>query len=339
MARKIKGVLIVNLGTPKSASVGDVRAYLREFLMDERVIDIPYVSRWLLVNLIIATFRAPKSAEEYVKVWTDEGSPLMVYGLRVEKLLQQALGNDYIVSLGMRYQTPSIAESLKAFEGKGIDELIVIPLFPQYASATTGSVAQKVMEEIKGFQVIPTIRFVEKFFEHPTFIEALTAVAKKKVEEGDYDHYLFSYHGLPERHIQKSSVNGYCKLGDCCNTYHSKNAYCYRAQCFATTRLMAEKLGIPADKYSVCFQSRLGKDPWIRPYIDDTVEELLAQNKKRVLAFSPAFIADCLETTVEIGEAYKEMFLEKGGEKWDLVESLNDHPLWIQTLKEIVEEK
>lgn len=339
MARKVKGVLIVNLGTPKSFNVGDVRAYLREFLMDERVIDIPFITRWPLVNLVIAPFRSPKSAKEYVKVWTDEGSPLMVHGLKVEKLLQQSLGNDYIVSLGMRYQTPSIAEALKAFEGKGIDELIVIPLFPQYASATTGSVAQKVMEEIKNLQVIPSVRFVEKFFEHPTFIDALTAIAKPKVESGKYEHFVFSYHGLPERQIHKAAVNGYCKLSECCNTYNSKNTYCYRAQCFATTRLFVEKLGLTEDQYSICFQSRLGRDPWIRPYIDDTIDELRAKGVTKVLAFSPSFIADCLETTIEIGHAYKEVFLEKGGEEWDLVDSLNDHPLWIQTLKEIVEAK
>ena len=339
MAKKTKGVLLVNLGTPNSPEVKDVRAYLREFLMDERVIDIPYISRWFLVNVIIATFRSPKSAKEYKKVWTDKGSPLLVYGLRLEELLQETLGSDYIVSLGMRYQTPSINTALKAFENKGIDELIVIPLFPQYASASTGSVAQKVMEEIKDSLVIPTVRIVEKFFDHPTFIDALTAIAKQQMNDKEYDHFVFSYHGLPERQILKSAVDDYCKIGDCCNTYHSKNAYCYRAQCFATTRLLAEKLEIPKDKYSICFQSRLGKEPWIQPYIDDAVDDIISKGAKKVLAFSPAFVADCLETTIEIGQEYKDSFKEKGGEEWDLVASLNDHPLWVQTLKEIVENK
>ena len=339
MAKKTKGVLLVNLGTPNSPEVTDVRAYLREFLMDERVIDIPYISRWFLVNVIIATFRSPKSAKEYKKVWTEKGSPLLVYGLRLEELLQESLGSDYIVSLGMRYQRPSIKSALKAFENKGIDELIVIPLFPQYASASTGSVAQKVMEEIKDALVIPTVRIVEKFFDHPTFIEALTAIAKQQMNDKKYDHFVFSYHGLPERQILKSAVDDYCKLGECCNTYHSKNAYCYRAQCFATTRLLAEKLEIPKDKYSICFQSRLGKEPWIQPYIDDTVDDILSKGAKKVLAFSPAFVADCLETTIEIGQEYRDSFKEKGGEDWDLVASLNDHTLWIQTLKEIVENK
>lgn len=339
MAKKTKGVLLVNLGTPNSPEVKDVRAYLREFLMDERVIDIPYISRWFLVNVIIATFRSPKSAKEYKKVWTDKGSPLLVYGLRLEELLQETLGSDYIVSLGMRYQTPSINTALKAFENKGIDELIVIPLFPQYASASTGSVAQKVMEEIKDSLVIPTVRIVEKFFDHPTFIEALTAIAKKQMNDKEYDHFVFSYHGLPERQILKSAVDDYCKIGDCCNTYHSKNAYCYRAQCFATTRLLAEKLEIPKDKYSICFQSRLGKEPWIQPYIDDAVDDIISKGAKKVLAFSPAFVADCLETTIEIGQEYRDSFKEKGGEEWDLVASLNDHPLWVQTLKDIVENK
>lgn len=336
MAKKTKGVLIVNLGTPNSPEVKDVRAYLREFLMDERVIDIPFISRWLLVNVIIATFRSPESAKIYKKVWTDEGSPLLVHGLRLEELLQETLGSEYIVSLGMRYQSPSIKTALKAFENKGIDELIVIPLFPQYASASTGSVAQKVMEEIKDDLVIPTVRIVEKFFDHPTFIDALAAIGKSQMQDKEYDHYVFSYHGLPERQILKSAVDGCCKLGDCCNSYHSKNAYCYRAQCFATTRLLTKELGIPEDKYSICFQSRLGKEPWIQPYIDDTVDDILSRGAKKVLAFSPAFVSDCLETTIEIGEEYQESFIEKGGEEWDLVKSLNDHPIWVQALKELV---
>lgn len=336
MAKKVKGVLIVNLGTPDSPKVSDVRAYLREFLMDERVIDIPFIQRWFLVNVIIATFRSPKSAKEYEKVWTDRGSPLLFHSRELENKMQVALGNEYIVSLGMRYQNPSIKEALKAFEGVGLDELIVIPLFPQYASASTGSVAQKVMEEIKDELVVPSVRFIDKFFDDELFIKAWTNIAKKYMEETEYDHFLFSYHGLPERQILKASVGGCCKLGDCCNSYHSKNAYCYRAQCFATTRLLTEALNIPKEKYSICFQSRLGKEPWIQPYIGTAMDELAAKKIKKVLAFSPAFVADCLETNIEIGEEYRDQFLENGGEKWQLVESLNAKEDWVQCLVEMV---
>lgn len=331
MAAK-KGVLLVNLGTPKSTNVADVRAYLREFLMDERVIDIPYISRWLLVNIIIATFRGPKSAEEYKKVWTPEGSPLLVYGIKLEKLLQEALGDNYKVVLAMRYQSPSLQKGLTELKDKGLEEIIVLPLFPQYASATTGSVAQKIMELIKGWQTIPSLHFIEQFFDHPMFIEAWKKIGQSYLEKGDYEHFVFSYHGLPERQIYKAAVDEYCQLGKCCNTLNSKNSYCYRAQCYATTRLIAQALSISEDQYSVCFQSRLGKDPWIQPYIDNTIDDLRNKGIKKVLAFSPAFVSDCLETTVEIGHEYKKIFLEKGGETWDLVESLNDHPEWIKCL-------
>ena len=336
MAKKLKGVLIVNLGTPDSPKVADVRAYLREFLMDERVIDIPFLQRWFLVNVIIATFRSPKSAKEYEKVWTEKGSPLLFHSVSLKEKLQESLGNEYIVSMGMRYQNPSIKEALKAFEGKGLDELIVIPLFPQYASASTGSVAQKVMEEIKNELVVPSVRFVEKFFDDELFIETWVSIAKKYMEEEEYDHFLFSYHGLPERQILKASVGGCCQLGDCCNSYHSKNAYCYRAQCFATTRLLTEALNIPKEKHSICFQSRLGKEEWIKPYIGTAMDELKEKKIKKVLAFSPAFVADCLETNIEIGEEYRDQFLENGGEKWQLVESLNDNPLWVDCLVNMV---
>ena len=275
----------------------------------------------------------------YQRLWTNEGSPLKVYGYRVAQGVQKKLGKEYHVELAMRYQNPSLRDAIKRMYAEGVSEIVVFPLFPQYASASTGSVAQKVMEEIKDALVIPTVRIVEKFFDHPTFIEALTAIAKQQMNDKKYDHFVFSYHGLPERQILKSAVDDYCKLGECCNTYHSKNAYCYRAQCFATTRLLAEKLEIPKDKYSICFQSRLGKEPWIQPYIDDTVDDILSKGAKKVLAFSPAFVADCLETTIEIGQEYRYSFKEKGGEDWDLVASLNDHTLWIQTLKEIVENK
>jgi len=331
--------LLVNLGTPDQPDTPSVRKYLREFLMDGRVIDIPFIPRWMLVNLIIAPFRAPKSAAEYQKLWDDRGSPLKYYGEDVRDLLQKELGNEYVVVLGMRYQNPSIESALEALEKANVSEIIVVSLFPQYASATTGSVADKVMELARKKQIIPTIRFINQFADDPMLVEVITQQAKKWLAQYEYDHYLFSYHGLPERQIHKGSVGDQCQLGACCNTFHEKNQYCYRAQCFLTSRMVAKALGIPEDKYTVAFQSRLGKDPWIQPYTEEKVKELAHAGIKKVLVFSPAFVSDCLETTIEVGETYQEQFKEEGGERWDLVESLNDHPLWIQCLKNLVTEK
>lgn len=337
MSKARIGVLLLNLGTPDSPSVPDVRRYLREFLMDGRVIDIPSWQRWLLVNLIIAPFRAPQSAKGYQKLWTKDGSPLKFYGERLTVLVQEALGEDYHVVLGMRYQNPSMRVALEQFKDKGLKELVVIPLYPQYASASTGSTHEKLMDEIKSWEIIPTIKVVSQFCEHPLFIKAFVELGKKYMAQEEYDHVLFSYHGLPERQILKGSSGGYCRLGDCCETYHAKNQYCYRAQCFQTTRLLAAELGLTKDKYTLCFQSRLGKDPWVKPYTDEVINELAKRNLKKVLVFSPAFVADCLETTIEIGEEYAHQFKTLGGQKWQLVESLNVHPRWVECLKEIVQ--
>ncbi|MBK6265989.1 ferrochelatase [Marivirga sp. S37H4] len=330
------GVLLVNLGTPNSTSTSDVRKYLREFLMDKRVIDIPFISRWLLVNLIIAPFRSPKSAAEYRKLWVERGSPLKFYGEDVRDLLANKLSDEYVVALGMRYQEPSIQSALEILKSQHVAKIIVIPLFPQYASASSGSVHDKVMEIVQKWQVIPQMNFISNFVEEPGFYKTFAALGKKHLDRQSYDHVLFSFHGLPERQIKKGSDGNYCQLGKCCNTYHDKNRYCYRAQCFLTARLIAKELGLTEDNYTVTFQSRLGNDPWIKPYTDIVLKDLAKAGKKSVLAFSPAFVADCLETTVEVGETFKEDFLEAGGENWDLVESLNDNDDWIETLKDMV---
>jgi ferrochelatase len=336
MAKASTGILLLNLGTPDSPSTKDVATYLREFLMDGRVIDIPYLQRWALVNLIIAPFRAPQSAKGYQQLWTPDGSPLKIYGFQVTKLLQKSLGEQYQVVLGMRYQNPSLKSALDQFKNQGLKEIIVIPLYPQYASASTGSTHEKLMDEIKSWEVIPTLTMISQFFNHPLFIKAFVDLGKKYMAQANYDHFLFSYHGLPERQILKASCDDYCRLGDCCKTYHNKNRYCYRAQCFATTRLLTQALGISENQYTLCFQSRLGKDPWIKPYTDHVIGDLIKNGKKNVLVFSPAFIADCLETTVEIGIEYRHIFQKLGGERWQLVESLNNSPQWIECLKQIV---
>lgn len=334
------GVLIVNLGTPDSPKVSDVRKYLREFLMDGRVIDYPFIPRWMLVNLIIAPFRGPKSAKVYEEVWTKDGSPLKIYGLANEKQLQAALGDEYVVKLAMRYQSPSIEEAILDFQKKGLTEIVVIPFFPQYASATTGSVYEKVMGWMKIFQIIPKVRFVNYFYNHPKFIKAFADLGRKHMAAHEYEHFVFSYHGIPERQIKKGDCTGEtCKLGSCCETITAMNQHCYRAQCFETTRLLVKELGLKEGTYTTCFQSRLGKEVWIQPYTEDVVKELPKKGIKNVLAFSPAFVADCLETTIEVGEEYKEMFEENGGKHWQLVESLNDSEAWIDLLVDLVKDR
>ena len=328
------GVLLVNLGTPKSPATKDVFTYLNEFLTDGRVIDIPWFQRQLLVRGIIVPFRARNSAKTYQEIWTDKGSPLMVYGRELEKLLQEKLGDKYLVSLGMRYQEPSIEKALEPLKQACCEKIIVLPLFPQYASATTGSVHQKVMEIVSGWQVIPDMQFINSFPTHPKMIEAFATIGNQYAPKS-YDHVLFSFHGLPERHIRKADMKGHCLTPGCC-TSAQKNPQCYRAQCVATAHAIAAKLDLPPDNFTVTFQSRLGRDPWLTPYTSETLKELAEPKGQRVLVFCPAFVCDCLETTFEIGEEYKEEFLEAGGAELQLVEGLNSHPLWIEALVDLV---
>lgn len=328
------GVLLVNLGTPDSPSVSDVRSYLSQFLNDPRVIDIPWLMRKMLVNLIIVPFRAPKSAKIYQKLWTANGSPLLYYSLRVKGLLQQDLGTDYEVFLAMRYKNPSIPSVMEEMRKKNFKRIIVLPMFPQYASASTGSAHEEVMRVLKKWWVIPDVSFISQYYDHPLFIDSIVDIGRKYPHD-QYDHVLFSYHGLPERQVDKVYNEGLCADHDCENEITEENKYCYKATCYATTRLLAESLGIPREKYTVCFQSRLD-EKWLMPFSDKVVEECGKKGMKRILVFSPAFTADCLETIIEIGEEYQEIFEENGGEKVQLVESLNDHPMWIRCLKEIV---
>lgn len=331
------GVLLVNLGTPDSPSVPDVRRYLREFLSDPRVIDLPALGNFLLVNGIIAPFRAPKSAKIYRELWQQRGSPLKFYGEDITQMVQQRLGEGYCVRLAMRYQQPSITASLEEFRQAGLRKIVVVPFFPQYASATTGSVYQQVMDIVGGWQTIPAVSFTNTFFDHPLFIRHFSEAARRYLAGHSFNHFLFSYHGVPERQIYRSDPTGrVCQLGSCCDTLRPDNQHCYRAQCFATTRLLAEALGLQPDQYSTAFQSRLGRDPWIQPYTEDRVKQLAASEHKNVLAFSPAFVSDCLETTIEVGEEYRELFEANGGGHWQLVESLNDSPLFADLIVDLV---
>lgn len=330
------GVLLINLGTPDSPSVRDVRSYLSQFLNDPRVIDIPWIARKALVNLIIVPFRAPRSSKVYKKLWSEKGSPLLYYSERAAKLLQDQLGNEYGVHLAMRYKNPSIPVVLEEMRKLNYARIIVLPMFPQYASASTGSAFEEVMRIISKWWVIPDVRFISQYFDHPDYIQAYVERGRQYDLER-YDHILFSYHGLPQRHLDKVYETGLCSDRDCEHEVTSENRFCYKATCYATTRLIAKGLGIPEEKYTVCFQSRLDEG-WVKPFSDEVVRDCAKQGMKKILVFSPAFTADCLETIIEIGEEYQEIFQKHGGEKVQLVESLNDHPLWITCLKKLVVE-
>ena len=333
-----KGILLINLGTPDSPSTADVRKYLGEFLMDGRVIDVNPVWRNILVRGIIVPFRAPKSAKLYQEIWSAEtGSPLMYYSKLQLQLLQDRLGNDYHVELAMRYQSPSIEQALQNLQDAKVDSIKVLPLFPHYASASTGSVLDKVMKLVSNWQTIPNISFINSFHDNEKMIETFAENGRKHHPE-TYDHILFSFHGLPQRQLIKSDHSGkHClKSADCCQTLVENNKFCYSAQCHDTARLIAEKLNLSKDKYGICFQSRLGKDPWVKPYTSEVIHQLAQKGVKRLLVFCPAFVADCLETVYEISVEYGEEFKKLGGEHVQLVESLNDHPLWITAMEEMV---
>ena len=332
------GVLLINLGTPDDATWPAVRKYLSEFLNDPRVIDIPWLARKLLVNGIIVPFRSFSSTKIYKELWTEEGSPLIIHGNSVKEKLQAQLGEEFGVHLAMRYQNPSMEKVMGEMRLKNYKKLIIVPLFPHYASASSGSAMEKAMRIMSKWWVIPEISMISQFWDHEGYINAFVARAKQyNIKE--YDHIMFSYHGLPERHVDKVYEDGTpCADHNCENEITEDNKYCYKATCFATTRLLAEKLNIPEEKYTVAFQSRLDKK-WLTPFSDEVVEERAKMGDKKLLAFSPAFIADCLETTVEIGIEYQEIFEEHGGEKVQLVESLNDHPIWVNALKQMVRER
>jgi len=335
-----KGILLVNLGTPDSPSTADVRKYLDEFLMDPRVIDVNPVLRTFLVKGIIVPFRSPKSAKLYQKIWSDEtGSPLLHYSKLQHQAIKERLGNEYQVELAMRYQSPSIESALDRLKAALVSDIKVIALFPQYASASTGSVYDKVMELVSQWQTIPNISFINSFHDNEGMIAAFADNAQKHQPE-TYDHILFSFHGLPQRQIKKCDhTQNYClQVDGCCNTLNDTNKFCYSAQSHDTARLIAEKLNIPKEKYTVCFQSRLGNDPWVQPYTSEVVAKLAGEGKKRLLVFCPAFVADCLETVYEVTTEYGDEFKALGGEHVQLVESLNDSPLWIDALEKMARE-
>lgn len=337
---KKTGVLLIQLGTPDSPKTSHVRKYLREFLNDPRVIDLPWLPRKLLVNGIIVPFRAPKSAKIYKELW-DFGngvSPLMTHTERVTELVQERFANDEVtIHMAMRYQSPSMDSVLDEMRKIGYDRIIIIPLFPQYASASSGSAIEKAMDIIRKWWVLPEIKIVNQFYDSEGYIDSIIERASEFNIE-DYDHILFSYHGLPERQVDKVYDDGLCGDQPCETEINHHNKLCYKATCYATTRLIAAKLGVSEDQYTVGFQSRLDKK-WIEPFSDVLIEKWGKEGKKKILAFSPAFVADCLETIIEIGDEYQEDFEKVGGEKVQLVPSSNDHPRFIDCLEELVRER
>lgn len=333
-----KGVLLVNLGTPDNSGRAAVYRYLKQFLLDKRVIDIPWIFRQLLVRGIIAPFRSGSSSKLYKRLWTEDGSPLKYYGEIVSAGVQEKLGEDYHVELAMRYQSPSIQSALDKLNASNVEEIIVFPMFPQYASASTGSVMEEVMDLLGKQFIIPNVKFINSYFNNDKLLEVF-AKNSRKYDLKKYDHVIFSFHGIPHSQLRKSDTNNHClKSADCCQTLTEKNQFCYSAQCYGTAQGIAAKMGITEKDYTVSFQSRLGPDKWTQPPTPDVIEELQEKGAKNILIFSPAFVADCLETTIEIGYEFKEEFEERGGENLDLVESLNDDPMWIDAIASMVKE-
>lgn len=337
------GILLVNLGTPDAPEPAPVRRYLREFLSDPRVIDINPIGRWLLLNLFILPFRPKRSAAAYRQIWTSEGSPLLVHGRELLAAMRERFP-DHSIELAMRYGKPSIAAGLERLREQSCDQLVVLPLYPQYAASSTGSSVDRVYREAAARWNTPFIRVIPPFYDHPAFLAAFADVARAQLDALAPDHVLFSFHGLPERHVLASADPKLCLANaDCCERLVDGNRNCYRAQCFATARGLAAALGLgdahgPQQRWSISFQSRLGRTPWIKPFTDEVVPALARRGVRKLAVFSPAFVADCLETLEEIGIRARKDFLDSGGETLELVPSLNIHPSWLAAVEQLIRE-
>lgn len=328
-----RAILLMNLGSPDSTAVKDVRKYLNEFLMDGRVIDIPFIARALLVRGIVVPFRAPKSAEAYRTIWTNEGSPLIVLTKELQHALQQQVEEP--VAIAMRYGNPSPKQAYDELlqNNPDLKEILIVPLYPHYAMSSYETALVQAQEEYEAGNYPFRISFVKPFYNEDNYLKALAASMQPWLEK-DYDHILFSYHGIPERHLRKTGGSNGCncmKIANCCEVNTVAHATCYRHQVFTTTRLVAEKLGLPKDKYSISFQSRLGKG-WLEPFTDIRLEQMPKEGIKKLRIICPAFISDCLETLEEIAERGKETFMEAGGESYEMIPCLNTHPMWVETL-------
>ena len=333
-----KGILLVNLGSPDSPNPKDVKKYLGEFLMDERVIDVPLWARTLLVKGIILNTRPKASAAAYQKIWWNEGSPLIIISKRLQRKIQQQV--EYPVALAMRYGSMTIKKGLQELVDKGVEDVFIIPLYPQFAMATTETILVLAENIRKEFFPELTITDLPAFYNNPDYIEVLSKSIAKHLDGKPYEHLLFSYHGVPERHIRKSDITkSHCKIdGSCCATPSLAHEFCYRHQCKEVTRLVAEKLHLEDNTYSTSFQSRLGFDPWLQPYTDRTIERLAKQGIKNMAIVTPAFVSDCLETLEEIAMEGEEIFYEMGGKQFITVPCLNDDDKWVALLSKWINE-
>lgn len=320
------GILLINLGTPDAPTPAAVRKYLREFLSDARVIELPWLLRRLFLHAVILPFRTRRTTRAYQSIWTNEGSPLLVHSLRLKEALQQALGGDYCVALGMRYGNPSLNSALADLSG--CETLTVLPLYPQYSSAATGSSLEKVLHTLAQTTPHPHLRIIRDFYAYPGFIQAQSARIAPFL--ATHEHIVFSYHGLPEKQLRFSQCHTVCSGS--CPAISVQHASCYRAQCYATTEALAKNLNLPAANYSVAFQSRLGKIPWIKPYTDTLLPELAAQGIRTLAIACPSFVADCLETLEEIGIRAQEQWQALGGKQLSLIPCVNDDAQWVSAL-------
>lgn len=335
---KKAGVLLLNLGSPDSPSVGDIKKYLAEFLGDPKVIDLPAPFRQLLVKGVILPFRSPKTAEAYQKIWTEEGSPLVIQSRKFTAALQEHLPDTITVSLGMRYGSPSTREALEQLAEAGVEKLILFPLYPHCTGSTTGTALEEAKRHIASMPVLQDLPVLEipPFFKYPGYIHALGLIGRHMLIEEKFDHVLFSFHGLPLRHV-KRETNGQCLKPDwnCCEKI-SENPHCYRAQCVTTANHTAQFMGLERGKYSITFQSRLGGGKWLSPYTDAKTMGLAKAGVRKLLVISPSFVADCLETLEEIGIRLRERFLETGGEKLVTAPCLNDNGNWVHAAKNLI---
>ena len=334
----MKGVLLINLGSPDSPEKKDVKKYLSQFLMDERVIDEPLWLRTLLVKGIILNTRPKKSARAYKKIWWDEGSPLIVLSNRLLNKVKKT--TSVPIALAMRYGNPSIKFGIEELVNKGIDEILLIPLYPQHAMASTETILV-LADQIKN-EFFPKIKFTNlpAFYNHPDYIRVLSNSVQGYLKDKEWEHLLFSYHGIPERHIRKTDITkSHCKIdGSCCQTTSPAHDFCYRHQCYETTKKVVEYLGLKEGTYSSSFQSRLAGQPWLKPYTDKVIEGFAKSGTKNMAIVTPAFVSDCLETLEEIGMEAKEDFIEKGGEQFHVIPCLNDDSDWVKTLSRWVDE-
>ncbi|MFO7548592.1 MAG: ferrochelatase [Acidimicrobiia bacterium] len=332
------GVLLVQLGTPDSTRVSDVRRYLDEFLSDPRVLDVPAPVRWLLLKAVILPFRPRRSAEAYEKIWTEAGSPLVLNTAELGEAVARLLGDRYRVAVGMRYQQPSIESAVEGLVAAGCEHIVVLPLFPQYSSAATGSAAERALEVIGARWNVPAVSSIGAFYDEPRFVQAVAEVARPLLDEFAADHVLFSYHGLPEKQIEKSDVSGDWCLArpSCCDRIVEANRYCYRAQAFATSRALAAQLGLAEGSYSTSFQSRLAGQRWIRPYTDKVLPKLYESGVRRLAVLTPSFVADCLETLEEIGIRGRDQWTGLGGTGFLLVPCVNHTEPWAAAVADLV---